>query len=390
MHPLRRIAALLGVASLLLVGSLASTHSAFAAQPTVVGHVYVNLNTSPNAIAAFDRHADGSLTSTPGSPFSTGGTGLALPSQGALQRSSDGKYLLAVNAGSSQISVLSIKNDGSLKLVNVAPEPYGATAPTTIAVWGNNVVVGNDGDAITGGAKYVAFTINSGGKLTPTGWSYALPTGTVVADVLFSPDGQHLIGNRENTSLIDSFTPGPNGTFVPATGSPFNNPTGYYGPFGSQFNPASPDQLYISNAHTMAGGGVTPGTVSAFNVAGDGTFSEIGAAPYATDGQTATCWVAITHSGQYLYGVNTGSSSVSAFSINGDGSLSLIGSSTPVGGTGALDIGIAPGDGYAYVVERGSNQVVGLSINGDGSLSLLPSSPTALPTSGAAFGIVVD
>jgi hypothetical protein len=390
MHPLRRIAALLGVAALLLAGSLASTHSAFAAsQSGVVGHVYVNLNSSPNVVAAFDRHTDGSLTATPGSPFSTGGSGLALPSQGALQQSSDGKYLLAVNAGSNQISVLSIKNDGSLKLASVTTEPFGATAPTTIAVWGNEVVVGNDGDSSTGGAKYVAFTLNSGGKLTPTGWSYSLPTGTVVADVFFSPNGQHLIGNRENTSLIDSFTPGPNGTFTPAAGSPFTNPAGYYGPFGSQFNPASPDQLYISNAHTVAGGGVTPGTVSAFNVAGDGTFSEIGAAPYATDGQTATCWVAITHSGQYLYGVNTGSSSVSAFTINSDGSLSLIGSTT-IGGAGALDIGVAPGDGYAYVVERGSNQVVGLSINGDGSVSLLPSSPTQLPASGAAFGIVVD
>ena len=130
--------------------------------------------------------------------------------------------------------------------------------------------------------------------------------------MLFSPDGQHLIGNRENTSLIDSFTPGLNGTFNAVSGNPIANPAGYYGPFGSQFDPASPDQLYISNAHTAAGGGVTPGSVSAFSVAGDGSLTEIGAAPYATDNQTATCWVGITHSGQYLYGVNTGSSSVSA------------------------------------------------------------------------------
>ncbi len=84
----------------------------------VVGHVYVNDNTAGvNAIGAFDRHADGTLTPMPGSPFVAGGagTGAGLASQGSLQRSSDGRYLLAVDAGSNEISVLRIKHDGSLE-----------------------------------------------------------------------------------------------------------------------------------------------------------------------------------------------------------------------------------------------------------------------------------
>ena len=75
----------------------------------VVGHVYVNDNTGgENTVAAFDRHADGALTPIPGSPFPAGGagTGAGIGSQGALQESADGKYLLAVDAGSGQISVL--------------------------------------------------------------------------------------------------------------------------------------------------------------------------------------------------------------------------------------------------------------------------------------------
>ena len=55
-----------------------------------------------NTIAAFDRNADGSLSPVPGSPFAAGGagTGKGLASQGALQLSSDGRYLIAVDAGS--------------------------------------------------------------------------------------------------------------------------------------------------------------------------------------------------------------------------------------------------------------------------------------------------
>lgn len=86
----------------------------------VVGHVYVNDNTEPaNTIGAFDRHADGTLTPEAGSPFAVGGagTGSGLASQGALQFSADGRFLIAVDAGSNQISVLRVHSDGSLSLV---------------------------------------------------------------------------------------------------------------------------------------------------------------------------------------------------------------------------------------------------------------------------------
>jgi len=39
-----------------------------------------------------------------------------------------------------------------------------------------------------------------------------------------------------------------------------------------------------------------------------GQLSSIGASPYA-DGQTAPCWVEISHDGKYLFTVNTGSGS---------------------------------------------------------------------------------
>src|ERR1700728_4280523 len=80
----------------------------------VVGHLYVNDNTAPaNTIAGFDRHADGSLTPIPGSPFATGGagTGAVIGSQGALQTTAGGRALLAVDPGSNDVAELLIGRD---------------------------------------------------------------------------------------------------------------------------------------------------------------------------------------------------------------------------------------------------------------------------------------
>src|SRR5246127_1082151 len=91
--PLSFLATLIGI--LLLGTGLASAHQDHASP--VVGQVYVNDNTAPvNTIAAFNRHADGTLTPLPGSPFATGGagTGAGIGSQGGLQGNDQGGYLL--------------------------------------------------------------------------------------------------------------------------------------------------------------------------------------------------------------------------------------------------------------------------------------------------------
>ena len=96
----------------------------------MVGHVYVNDNTQgTNTIGAFDRHADGSLTPVAGSPFAAGGagTGAGLAEQGAIQITPDGRFVIAVDAGSNQISVLRIHADGSLSLVPSGVVSSGGT-----------------------------------------------------------------------------------------------------------------------------------------------------------------------------------------------------------------------------------------------------------------------
>ena len=126
--------------ALALAGATSASAGA-SPQSGVTGQVYVNDNTAGvNTISAFDRHADGTLTQVPGSPFATdgAGTGGGIGSQGALQESSDGRYLLAVDAGSNQISVLRIlpmKRWGIISLPSGIPMPGICVFLTCAASW---------------------------------------------------------------------------------------------------------------------------------------------------------------------------------------------------------------------------------------------------------------
>jgi 6-phosphogluconolactonase (cycloisomerase 2 family) len=374
-------ASLLAVA---IAGSVIGSGAADASQSAVVGHVYVNDNTAgTNTIAGFDRHANGSLTPISGAPFATGGagTGTGLASQGALQRTSDGRFLLAVDPGSNQISALRIHSDGALTQVAGGTVSSHGVQPVSIAVHNRLVYVANAGD---GGSNYTGFKLDSSGHLSHlSGSTYALPDGSQPGDVLFNSTGTKLAGTRVNTSLIDSFAVRSNGRLRAAPGSPYaaQGP----GPFGSEFRPTRPSQLFVSNAH----GGANAGTVSAFHAGTNGALSPIGSSPFA-DNQTAPCWVEISHDGRYLFAVNTAVPSISRYRIWSNGSLHLLGS-TPFNqptGLAPLDARLAPNGKTLWVVDSGTHEVSGFKVHG-GHLKEISSSPTGLPTGATPFGIVV-
>jgi 6-phosphogluconolactonase len=382
-----RIAARVSVGLALLVAAAMAPAAASAHpnQPSrVVGYVYVNDNSAPaNTIAGFARHADGSLTALAGSPFATGGagTGTGIGSQGSLQTTHNGHYLLAVDAGSNQLSVLRVRHDGALELVAGGVVSSQGTEPVSIAVHRHLVYVANAG---AGGSNYTGFALTGHGRLVALpGSTVSLPDSATPGDVLFNGTGTRLVGTRVGTSQIDSFVVGHDGRLTAAPGSPFaaQGP----GPFGSEFRPTDPSELYVSNAH----GGAGAGTVSAFRDGVDGTLNSIGASPFA-DHQTAPCWVEISHDGHYLFTVNTASSSISSYAIEGDGSLSLL-NSTPFknpSGLSPFDARLSPSGDTLWVVDSGGKSISAFAVDG-GNLTELPSSPTALPADSAPFGIVV-
>jgi 6-phosphogluconolactonase len=367
---------------LVATASLCAAAPAQASTARVVGHTYVNDNTAgPNTIAGFDRHADGTLTPMAGSPFAIGGTGLGagLGSQGSIQSSYDHRLLLAVDAGSDQISVLRVDPRGVPHLVG-GPTWSGGVEPVSIAVNQYGLVyVANVGN---GGSNYSAFQLTDHGKLIALPYAtYDVPEGSGVGDVLFNSTGIRLAAARDNTSLIDSFVVRFDGVLLPAPGSPFAAQS--LGPIGSEFRPNHPRQLYVSNAHA----GTNNGTVSAFQLNRRGVLEPIGASP-VPDGQTAPCWVEISHDGKYLFAVNTASSNISSYAIQHDGSLTLLGTTEFTNGTGAVDARLSP-DGSTLSVTGGKGLVVSTFAVDGGALTELPSSPVALPAGTAPMGIVV-
>lgn len=361
----------------------------------VVGHVYVNDNTAPlNTVAGFDRHADGSLTAMPGSPFSVGGSGAgrADASQGSLELSADGRYLLAVDAGSNQISVLRIKPDGSLQAADGSPVASNGVDPVSIAVRDDLVYVANAGGpgASSGDTNYTGFRLNSGGHLRAiAGSTYVLPAGSQPGQVLFNGTGTKLAGTRIATSQIDSFTVDSNGLLTPAPGSPYDaqafSPPQGFGQLGSEFSPTDPNELFVSDAHTAAGGAAFPGLVSSFIVADDGTLTPLGG-PVANDGGAA-CWIEISHDGNFLFVVNTASASISSYSIGSGGALTFLRSTAPGQiGAGAEDARLSPDGSTLWVVESGTNSVTGFSVSGG---TLTPLAASAGPAGATPSGIVV-
>jgi 6-phosphogluconolactonase len=386
MRVLTRASMVLALSAAALVApAAASAHSRSHHHRRDGGNVYVNDNTaSANTVAAFHRRPDGSLEPLPDSPFATGGagTGAGIGSQGSLQTAFDGRYVIAVDAGSDQVSVLAVRRDGSLRPVRGGTVSSGGSEPVSIAVHDDLVYVANAG---AGAANYTGFVLGFNGVLHPLpGSTVSLPDGSQPGDVLFNATGSKLAATRVGTSLIDSFAVGRDGRLRAAPGSPY--PAQGPGPFGSEFRPTDPNQLYVSNAH----GGVGNGTVSAFRDAWNGTLTSIGASPFA-DQQTAPCWVEITRDGRYLFAVNTAQPSISSYAINRDGSLTLLGS-TPFKnptGLGPVDARLSPDGDTLFVVDGGTSQVSAFGVDG-GSLTELPSSPTALPAGAKPFGLVVS
>jgi len=368
----------------LALGVLAATAATASAAPTspIVGHAYVDGNTPvANTVAELDRHADGSLTPTPGSPFAAGGagSGAGLASQGAIQSADNARYLLAFVAGSNQISVLRVGFNGVPTEVG-APVSSGGIDPNSIAVHGNLVYVANSGSP-----NYTGFRLTPFGSLLPISNStVTVASGSALGDVLFNSTGTQLVGTEVTSSEIDSFSVRWDGRLQAAPGSPYAGQG--LGQIGAEFNPANPSQLFVSNAHNGTG----LGTVSSYHLGFFGSLIPVSASPFADD-QTAPCWVEVSQDGRYLFAVNTGSKNVSSYSISPFGQLTLI-SSFPINGStgGDIDARLSP-DGRSLLIVGGKSDVVSaFAVNG-GTLTEYPSSPTPLPAGELApSGIVVN
>jgi 6-phosphogluconolactonase len=324
------------------------------------GAVYTMSNAAAgNAIITFDRLPDGRLV--PAGEVATGGAGSGggLGNQGGLTLAGSERWLLAVNAGTDNVSVFEVKNRG-LRLRDV--EPSGGTQPVSVTEHRGLVYVLNAGsDSITG------FVLGRHGQLQPLAGSTRplSGTGTGPAQISFSPDGGVLIVTEKNTNKIVTFTIDRQGRPGQANIQDSNGQT----PFGFAFGKR--DQLFVSEAF---GGAENASATSSYEVDRNGMLTTISAS--VGTNQTANCWVVVTPNGRFAYVTNTGSGSISGYSIGFDGAIELLDEDgrTAVTGDGSVPIDLALTDNgrFLYSLNSGTNTLGAFRVQADGSLVPLP------------------
>jgi 6-phosphogluconolactonase (cycloisomerase 2 family) len=323
------------------------------------GAVFTQTNaTAGNAVVAFSRARDGSLTFA--GTFSTGGNGIGgttdpLASQYSLiLDGEDANLLFVANAGSNNVS--SFRVDGA-SLALVGTTGSRGTLPVSLAVARHTLYVLNAGsNAIAG------FDVGEDGSLTPNaGASAALGAGAAGgAAVRASHDGQFLVVTEKGSRSIDVYQIGAHG----ALGQPVRSTSSGVSPFGFDF--VNGDQIAVSEAGSAA--------ASLYDVTSSGALS-IEAASVSTNGQAAPCWLIATTNGRFAFTANAGSGTISGYGINAQGALQLLVPSGVSGSTGAgstpLDLDLSRGDHFLYVLESGAGRIGAFAVSGNGALTAL-------------------
>ena len=321
-------------------------------------------NPGANAVLAFNRAGDGSLT--PAGSFPTGGMGAAgLGSQGALTLSDDGRWLFAVNGGSNDVSVLDADND---MLAVVSRMPSGGIKPVSVTAHQGLVYALNAGET----ANISGFRLDPHGRLHPIAGSTkplsaANPGG---AEVAFTPDGKWLVVSEKTTQKIDTYAVDANGVAQGPVVSPSSGMT----PFG--FGIDKRGHVIVSEAGT--------GAVSSYSIAPNGQLNTI--SPSVVDvGQGAACWIAVDGNGRYAYAANAASGTLTGFKVAQDGSLTLLNANaiTAAPGGKPLDMAFSENNQYLYVFNATQLRLNTYHVQEDGSLVWLgdmagfSSTPTA-------------
>lgn len=324
------------------------------------GAVYTLTNDATrNAVAVFRRAADGTLTAA--GTYGTGGrgTGAGLGSQGALGLARGGRFLLAVNAGSHEISVFRVW-DRQLELTDRVPSR--GEQPICLTTHGAAVYVLNAG----GSGGLAGFHLTGRGRLVPLPGSMRPLSGAAVgpAQVSFSPDGRELVVTEKATSRIDTYEVDGAGR----AGPPRPQPSAGQTPFGFAFDGRG--RLFVSEAF---GGMADQSALSSYAPERGGALRTLSASVPTTE--TAACWVVVTDDGRHVYTTNTGSSSITGYRISAAGTLARLSADGVTGQTGAgsrpIDAALSAGSHYLYALSAGTNQISAFAIDRDGALTAL-------------------
>lgn len=324
-----------------------------------IGTLYTASNaTADNQILTFDQMRDGSLK--PMGSVSTGGKGSGggLGNQSGLTLTSNRQLLLAVNAGSNEISVFKFNNNQPKLISKIAS---GGTRPVSLTVQGDLVYVLNAGsDDVTG------FYLKENGNLYPIPNSRRALSGkaTAPAQIRFSPNGQSMVVTEKATNIISTFP-----IKYGYLGDRISNPSNANTPFGFAFDRRG--NLLVSEA---AGGAPNSSSISSYDLLKNNTLKTLTLS--AKTKQTAACWVIVSKDGKYAYVSNTGSGTISGFEVKPNGSLTglspdgITGNTGP--GSGPIDLIVSRNGQFLSSLNSRNGTISNFRIESNGTLKPSP------------------
>lgn len=322
------------------------------------GHMVYTLSnaTSGNAVLVFEQRGD---TLIPAGSFPTqgAGSGGGLGNQGAIVLSDDGETLLAVNAGSDEVSVFHVHDHGLTLTDKVSS---GGIGPISIAVHEDWVYVLNGG----GTGNITGFTLTSRNTLKPIPGSTRSLSGpaTAPAQIEFNPDGDTLVVTEKATQIIDTYTVDEDGVAA----GPVSQPSSGVTPFGFAFNKRG--VLIVSEAF---GGTANASAVSSYTLRKGALTLRSGSIP---DFQSAACWIVITKNGKFAYTSNTGSNNISSYRVGRDGTLNLLEAIAASTGAAPIDMALNKNSKFLYVLNAAARSIDVFRVDrGSGRLASLTS-----------------
>lgn len=354
---------------IVLVGILPLTSKA----NDVIGAIYTMSNLAEgNTVLVYDRERNGKISFA--GEFSTGGLGTSggLGNQGGVIIDPANRWLFVVNAGSHEISVMSIEDSG-LSLIQVINS--GGYRPISLAYSGNKLYVLNAGGAMGGQDSITGYHVGANGLLAliPGSTRSLSAANTAPAQIGFNNDGDVLVVTEKATNLIDTFVVDADGVAGPA----IIHASAGITPFG--FAIGKRDQVLVSEA---AGGGPDQSSLSSYRLGKDGSLEIISAAVPTTE--TAACWAVVSNDGRYVYTTNAGSGSISGYEVGFEGSLSLLDADGRTGLTGKnsgpLDMVVSSDGRNLYSLNGASDTIGAFAIKDKGGLASLNSQVTVPPT----------
>ena len=310
-------------------------------------------DTNGVSVSAYDRAADGSLTTLPGSPFdAVAGPSYPVSGMFGLGFTPDGSVAVSSYLFDGGISSATVAADGSLS-------PVGATGTPSVT----GLAVSPDGrfayvpTRTFGGSTaqgILGFSIGGDGSLSPLATS---PFGgaSELGDIAITPDGRFLFAN-DGTGLrrFSVAADGSLSELMPAASTPSN-------PLSLQVSPDG------RNLFTVLDG--SDDSAASYAIGEDGGLTPNGA-PVELAGASVD-YFDVTPDGRHLYFPDSNSDQITRVDVAANGTLAAGGSTAA---DGVESVGVSPDGRYLYLASLSLQSIQVASIKPDGSLEILPSS----------------